>query len=832
VASEPSESWEAPNGSGKSDILLPIAGLHAPFKESTLDRLIETTPPDTPPDRTGCGTERLSSPDSCESIARRDGAYLKSQSFLSVKLLGTGGFSTVDEVVHRETRLRISRKTLKNREQSALEELKKEVNVLQKLRHPHIIRYLGAYSKDDKVSILLSPVAETNLAVWLDKCYLEKPAGLADTVIKMFGCLASSIRYLHEQRPVIKHMDIKPQNILVMNGSHDIPHVVLSDFGISSAETGKLGETATPLTRQYCAPEVSARASRGQAADIWSLGCVFLEMLAAAYHGENAQWLGFRKEFSGRKGKYYWEDVPRLHEWLVGFLDQAANYTEATVLRTVKSMVRKEPVERPSAAMLTILFAPAPCCLSWPNEKASFPAPQEEVELAEMILREAAADGLDDTLSGLLKLTKSLGGQVTTLLGGRDETSSFESAKAWLKDCLENHDACRQQTVTPKALPTRLIDLRPEGLAGSRLRLISSIELPGGSDATYAAISHTWTDQDLTLSSGRLKEMQASLLREQLPKALNDAIAVADRIGHRYIWVDSLCVIQDSAEDKRKECAMMASTYRNAVVTIVADTADTSPGPVQINKPAGNPAHWEAPGFAWDTRPWCLQERLLCGRLLHLTKGQMYWDCHSLKASETFPHGLPSLVWEKVHTRPGSGPSHTGLLSKVTRVEAPAVIRDCKFLKKEGDSIGDAMSAQMQMTLKAHSPSNVGGEEQHRNRNCRRDQAGQPPLCSARTSGHPFCADRLADALDSYRRTSFSPNPSSFLPGDEGFNTITNETENEEKNSKKGTENSKCGCGGLVSRPIEGEDCSSLSLRGSCGRKRCGGGFAGCRGMT
>jgi serine/threonine protein kinase len=694
VASHASNSTDIPTVDDKLESFQTTHGLlasvHAAISGDNLDKLTGVPPPDRRLSEEASSTAA----DCCHTMARVENSYLKSQSFLSVKLLGTGGFSTVDEVVHRETKLRISRKTLKNREHSALEELKKEVNVLQKLRHPHIIRYLGAYTKDDKVSILLSPVAETNLAVWLEKCYLEKPAGLADTVMKMFGCLASSIRYLHEQRPVIKHMDIKPQNILVMHGSHDMPHVVLSDFGISSAEASTTAQNPTPLTRQYCAPEVPSRTSRGQAADIWSLGCVFLEMLAAAYHDTNGQWLDFRKEFSGRKGKYYWEEVPRLHDWISSFLDQAANYTEATVLRTVKSMVREEPVERPSAAMLTILFAPAPCCLSWPNEKASFPAPHEEFELAERLLREDGVAGQDRA--------QAPGVERPALLGGQDEHESFEIAKTWLRDCSKNHETCRPEASTAKVLPTRLIDIRPIGLTRSSVRLLNSSELPLEScPAEYAAISHIWTDQDLTLSTQRLQSMQDNLPREELPKALNDAIAVADRIGHRYIWVDSLCVIQDSAEDKRRECAMMASTYRNAVLTIVADATDTSSAVRQTSLPVIFPIDWEAPGFAWDTRPWCLQERLLCGRLLHLTSGQMYWDCHSLKASETFRRGLPSLVWEKVHTRSSIGRS-APLSSRRSPAEAPAIIRDCQFLRKEGDGISDAMSAQMQMALKAH----------------------------------------------------------------------------------------------------------------------------------
>lgn len=651
---------------------------------------------------------------------------LKSQSFLSVKLLGTGGFSTVDEVLHRETQLRVSRKTLKNREQSAMQELKKEVDVLKKLRHPHIIRFIGAYTKDDKVSILLSPVAETTLAIWLQTCYSEKPVGLADTVIKMFGCLASSIRYLHEQRPVVKHMDIKPQNILVMHGNTEVPHVVLCDFGISSSEDVVQDQVPKPLTRQYCAPEVPAGLPREQAADIWSLGCVFLEMLATALSQDNIQWLDFRKEFSGREGKYYWQEVPRLQDWLSTLANQTPGLKEENALWAIKSMLNGEPTERPNAATLTMVFTPASCCLSWPNEEASFPGPAEELESVEMLVREDGEGCLAEV-------------HVCNSVDHKKEHEPFARARTWLDECSREHEACRRPETEAKMLPTRLLDIQPDD--SSSVRVIDSTDLMSSpTKVDYLAINYVWSNTDVTLSTGRLDNMQTDILREQLPVAINEAFTAAARMGFRYVWVDSLCVIQDSIEDKQRECTKMASVYRNAAMTIVLDKGIDSLSLVSARPTLANAQHfasklspdvinemlmkgfsidWSTPGFAWDTRAWALQERLLCGRLLHLTGEQMYWECNSLKASETFPQGLPSLVWEKVHTKSTATAIDRAAVAQTCTSFGMKALKNQQFLRKQGDSHGDTMKASTQLALKAHSAN-------ARRRNCR-----SPPSRSA-----------------------------------------------------------------------------------------------------
>lgn len=613
------------------------------------------------------------------SLAQLEDIYFRPQSFVSIKLLGSGGFSTVDEVLHKATNLRISRKTLKNRQQSAVEELEKEVAVLQKLRHPHIIRFLGAYAIGEKLSILLSPVADTTLAIWLDRCHHNQPAGLADTVNTMFGCLTSSVRYLHEQRPVIKHMDIKPQNILVLQSSSKVPHVVLSDFGISSVDQASTNHQSQPLTRRYCAPEVPSGAARERAADIWSLGCVFLEMLMAASGQDNPDWLILRKEFSGRHGKYYWQEVSYLQETLAGFLSGARTPAEATKLLAVKSMLDANPDHRPTAAFIATVFTPASCCLSWPNEKSSYLGPDEELTALDLLLQD---EGHGDVTSGK---TRALSKHDTT----EQALAPFARAKAWLQECCDGHTSCRRETDDTDVLPTRLIDIQPNDCQdGSWVQLVNTATVGASTDGLqYAALSYCWDDLESTstMTATRLEETNGKVLRDAIPTNIQRAISTARDMGLRYIWIDSLCILQDSANDKAHEIANMASTYRNALLCMVLLSENDGSTTQRL----------EHTSSKWFNRVWTLQESLLSQRLLFLTGKQMYWECNALKASEALPHGLPSLLWEKIHNtteitkrsptkRRSKEPSTLGNHAQITHVDPLDSIKQMPFQCGEG----------------------------------------------------------------------------------------------------------------------------------------------------
>jgi serine/threonine protein kinase len=118
----------------------------------------------------------------------------------------------------------------------------------------------------------MTPVADSDLRHFLD----QKDVLQFSVLIRQFyGCLVMAVQYLHVNR--IRHKDLKPQNILVKGTS-----ILITDFGTALDWTDRSRATTTgdpgPISINYAAPEVVDREQRSESSDIWSLGCVFLEM--------------------------------------------------------------------------------------------------------------------------------------------------------------------------------------------------------------------------------------------------------------------------------------------------------------------------------------------------------------------------------------------------------------------------------------------------------------------------------------------------------------------------------------------------------------------------
>jgi serine/threonine protein kinase len=149
-----------------------------------------------------------------------------------------------------------------------------------------------------------------------------------------FGCIATALAYLHDEVK-IRHKDIKPGNILLNDGS-----VFLCDFGIahdwSAAESSTTTGPPDKFTWKYSAPEVVAQRSRNDSSDIWSLGCVYLEMITVIKGHTIAEMESFIQETTTFQGGY-WSARDRVYGWLEKLRTEPA---DDAPLRWIEQMVR------------------------------------------------------------------------------------------------------------------------------------------------------------------------------------------------------------------------------------------------------------------------------------------------------------------------------------------------------------------------------------------------------------------------------------------------------------------------------------------------------------
>ncbi|KAK3954261.1 heterokaryon incompatibility protein-domain-containing protein [Pseudoneurospora amorphoporcata] len=275
-----------------------------------------------------------------------------------------------------------------------------------------------------------------------------------------------------------------------------------------------------------------------------------------------------------------------------------------------------------------------------------------------------------------------------------DSPQAFKFIQSCLLACNENHKNC---SMPPPQSPTRLIDVQPQGLRPTHVRLVETRSPPPSradleaqrATATfpYIALSYCWgTGKTLTTKTDNFSALKAGFLLSSLPQTLQDAVIMTRKIGQRYIWIDALCIIQDSPTDWEVEASRMASVYQNAFLTIVAGTAAASDegflqrahlSTTEFKKPFQ--AAWPPPtstsrannmssqerqkqnktilaarlAFSdlehshsrtrdklqripnpWATRGWTFQEQLLSTRMLLFTGYELRWICPSASLCE------------------------------------------------------------------------------------------------------------------------------------------------------------------------------------------------------
>ncbi|KAK6827546.1 heterokaryon incompatibility protein-domain-containing protein [Apiospora arundinis] len=217
-------------------------------------------------------------------------------------------------------------------------------------------------------------------------------------------------------------------------------------------------------------------------------------------------------------------------------------------------------------------------------------------------------------------------------------------ASSFLAECQEKHEEC---STKPVILPSRVIDTVLED------DVVKLIE-PRGQSGTYACLSHCWGGElILTTTQQTIQRNKTGIPLDELPKTFLDAVKIVRHLGIRYIWIDSLCIVQDDADDWARESARMHEVYSNAQLTIAANHASKpSEGCFHIRSPRPS-CDVDLPGYASNVhvemlfvsdeidreggeflseplsrRGWALQERLLSQRTLHYNIRQMYYECN------------------------------------------------------------------------------------------------------------------------------------------------------------------------------------------------------------
>ncbi|TVY23463.1 hypothetical protein LHYA1_G008378 [Lachnellula hyalina] len=200
-----------------------------------------------------------------------------------------------------------------------------------------------------------------------------------------------------------------------------------------------------------------------------------------------------------------------------------------------------------------------------------------------------------------------------------------------------------------------------------------NISISVGEDrvGSYAALSYCWGkagSRNYLTTKDNLEMRQKAVDVSTFPKTFNDAIVVCRYLDIRFLWIDSLCIVQDSKSDWQTQSQRMGDIYSNAALTISAavgedshaglfvdrDARKTYPCTLDVQYPKEDGVirkgaflicrDWYMPEPVYlDTRGWTFQEKYLSTRTLSFSKTEIYWNCASKTASEGLPMGLVPL---------------------------------------------------------------------------------------------------------------------------------------------------------------------------------------------
>ena len=269
--------------------------------------------------------------------------------FRTLEEIGEGAHGKVYRVEEKSTQelyackdIQMSKPSFRGRKKS---DVKGEILRLKKLHHPHIVK-IAVYSQTDTgFRILMEPLADYDLKVFLTDCADEGfPSEKTKIILPWFSCLLHALNFTHKE--TIKHSDIKPANILIKKS-----RVFLSDFSLAvdfGQDMSVAVDEVAVGTLRYRAPETKNGKAGGRKADVFSLGCVYSEMLTVFCGISVEEFRGKHK--AKHKTDLFRDGLPTVMEWLGNLRKKSAKDENVKAMyKTIRDMIEEEDAVRPKA---------------------------------------------------------------------------------------------------------------------------------------------------------------------------------------------------------------------------------------------------------------------------------------------------------------------------------------------------------------------------------------------------------------------------------------------------------------------------------------------------
>lgn len=237
-------------------------------------------------------------------------------------------------------------------------------------------------------------------------------------------------------------------------------------------------------------------------------------------------------------------------------------------------------------------------------------------------------------------------------------SAAFAKASSWVEQCRQTCEHSRSSHMTANDKPGRVVDVTPmNGHSPQTLTLVSGDSRGLGE---YVALSYCWGQRDqpmATTNSNLQSRIEQGFSLADMPDTIQDAVLVCRRLGFRYIWIDSLCILQDDRADKKREIRKMAGIFEGSFLTIVAASASVvtqgflEPREKETQREIDAIPFWDHSGRVGRAllqgrspslsdpdpvhyRAWTLEELLLSSRRLIYSGRQLLWACRGFQETD------------------------------------------------------------------------------------------------------------------------------------------------------------------------------------------------------